>query len=1296
MYKICATKRDLDTIDRKLYQFIPDLWEVVMSTGTYQLKYEDAQYNLYSNGVKTTLFISNISLIRGCVYEGQWVTVNSEGNSTQMYFGTLKRATQDGEKAIPKSVVFSESQCSLKSPSQEYVDNRLVREEDIIRPEQVSVYYDHRYLSIEHVKTNGLDIAPSQFIPEYIERFPGDNMSSEVQKTQACNAITCSKGDRVVVTKKEGVEYDIVINKVTDYSSLETVLVNDSDTLEFDVNQTVFIEFQIPISTYTLYTHCGEIHIGPASVTVKSTIDGTTTTLLHGECNEFDDYSVTSVPIQVQPQKVVKIEVEATCSNEIGAPLVYSPSIRNLITNLELSKTDISSNSETWVGTFTMPEADCLVSPKLKYIYHDGDQEDINPVFFLTVKSSDLASVVVNDIEYDISDGPITIPCDVANLNWELLDGYTSKVDIYSTDTPSTIFHTEVGFITNYDFVLSSNTTIEISLQQVDCKYTSFRGKIDSLDKGKKWNASNSILDAQGNVPYKTYYVDTNVQIADSGEPNHFEGTEVEEIVFYNPTNSFYIWPKAFKKCEHLQSIDLSKASNIRVKEEAFWNSFSLSDFKNTQAISELGEYSFTNTGLPGFIYGSNLLQIPNYTFMDCRDLADVNYESTSSLESVGRLAFDDCRKLKHAVFPVSLSKIGDQCFGENAFSAVHTSPAYCTRTITDSASCVFNVDSFEFKNGMTELPEYAFEYCKNIKEIYLPASINLIKKGAFFDCDNIKHFMSPGLEIVEEEAFGNTWIEGTESAGLQLVVDGTTDYDLYKLPGTTGILFDTATVDLGGVNSSYTVCTYISPKEDNSRLILYKCNEKQTWPSILSDGGRYRYQIHHNTISISPYAFSGNYDFGNIGCLDNTVDYQLKYIGRNAFKDNNLITTFKFPKNGTVTYLGPGAFQGCTRLSEVYNFKQQPITRIEEGTFYNCGDNKYGIGASTDAGYCNLDFYIPDTTTSIGDYAFAKCPQLMGIANLANCNITSIGEGAFQGCFQNTAWQAAENKRISLLVAGIVMAAVGSIATLGTTALALTGGTISLVIEWSASTAGFVGGAMGTTLGGLVIADNDDATKPQGAELWLPKVTNIGKAAFKDCSYLTTVIVSDELTTIAADTFNSCSRLHNLQGVPSTYNFGDTEDVYTSLQVTYIGERAFKGCKNLSMHTMAHLLRSIKVIGNDAFLEANLHEGMLNRQIIIPNSIRILGDHSLHLDNLYENHTRDWVFIHQDPTQIVRGTDVFPSKHINIHIPAGSLNNYLQAFPNLTSDKFTEIDLNDQFWHKLKEAGYSVPWIND
>jgi hypothetical protein len=111
-----------------------------------------------------------------------------------------------------------------------------------------------------------------------------------------------------------------------------------------------------------------------------------------------------------------------------------------------------------------MPKADCLLSPKVKYILHDGGQEDINPLFYLTVKSSDLASVVVNGTEYALTNGPVTMLCDVADVSWELLDGYLSKVDIYPTQTPSTIFHSEVGFITHKAYVLSCDTTIEISL----------------------------------------------------------------------------------------------------------------------------------------------------------------------------------------------------------------------------------------------------------------------------------------------------------------------------------------------------------------------------------------------------------------------------------------------------------------------------------------------------------------------------------------------------------------------------------------------------------------------------------------------------------------------------------------------------------------------------------------------------------------------------------------------------------------------------------------------------------------
>jgi hypothetical protein len=149
----------------------------------------------------------------------------------------------------------------------------------------------------------------------------------------------------------------------------------------------------------------------------------------------------------------------------------------------------------------------------------------------------------------------------------------------------------------------------------------------------------------------------------------------------------------------------------------------------------------------------------------------------------------------------------------------------------------------------------------------------------------------------------------------------------LYKKSGTTGILFDIPGTSFGGLNKNYTMCTYISPTIDNTNLILYKCNDKQIGGT---GDGRYQYSIHPKTISISPYAFSGNYDFGNIGCYsdvrmsesDVPIESSLRYIGEGAFYNNSRLMSFRFPKNSTVSYLGSHAFYNCKRLSEVDNFK--------------------------------------------------------------------------------------------------------------------------------------------------------------------------------------------------------------------------------------------------------------------------------------------------------------------------------------------------------------------------------------
>jgi hypothetical protein len=230
----------------------------------------------------------------------------------------------------------------------------------------------------------------------------------------------------------------------------------------------------------------------------------------------------------------------------------------------------------------------------------------------------------------------------------------------------------------------------------------------------------------------------------------------------------------------------------------------------------------------------------------------------------------------------------------------------------------------------MSKINKGVFSYCTGLRHVLLPSSINTLETESFDSCDNIMYFNSPGLKVVMNDAFKNTWLEGMESKNLELVHKTTNGYyggSLYRKPYTTGIFFDTTSANLGGLESKYTMCTYISPKTDDSVLILYKCNTAQKGGT---GTGRYLYPINKDTISISPYAFSGNYDFGNIGCYsdvrmsesDVPADSKLEYIGYAAFYDNDRIMTFRFPKKSITSYLGSYAFCGCNNLSEVYNFK--------------------------------------------------------------------------------------------------------------------------------------------------------------------------------------------------------------------------------------------------------------------------------------------------------------------------------------------------------------------------------------
>ena len=179
---------------------------------------------------------------------------------------------------------------------------------------------------------------------------------------------------------------------------------------------------------------------------------------------------------------------------------------------------------------------------------------------------------------------------------------------------------------------------------------------------------------------------------------------------------------------------------------------------------------------------------------------------------------------------------------------------------------------------------------------------------------------------------------------------------------------------------------------------------------------------IPNSVTKIGTQAFDGCTGLTEVHITDIGAWCNIKFDG---FTANPLFYAHKLYLNGeevkdlvipnTVTTIGNYAFDGCSGLTSVTIPKS--VTTIGSDAFLNCtGLTKVHI---TDIGaWCNIkfddcpslndyklylngeevkDLVIPDTVTTIGDWAFSGCTGLTSVT-IPN-SVTSIGRYAFYGC---------------------------------------------------------------------------------------------------------------------------------------------------------------------------------------------------------------------------------------------------------------------------------------------------------
>ena len=149
---------------------------------------------------------------------------------------------------------------------------------------------------------------------------------------------------------------------------------------------------------------------------------------------------------------------------------------------------------------------------------------------------------------------------------------------------------------------------------------------------------------------------------------------------------------------------------------------------------------------------------------------------------------------------------------------------------------------------------------------------------------------------------------------------------------------------------------------------------------------------VSYNDVSYSVTSI-GNEAFWGSGLTSVTIPNSVTSIGYYAFRECSGLTSIEIPNS--VTSIGTMAFN-CIGLISIVVASDNLNYCTVDGVLFNKEQtelNQYPIAKS----YTQREYTIPNSVTSIGDYAFDNCIGLTSVT-IPN-SVTSIGEGAFYKC---------------------------------------------------------------------------------------------------------------------------------------------------------------------------------------------------------------------------------------------------------------------------------------------------------
>ena len=717
------------------------------------------------------------------------------------------------------------------------------------------------------------------------------------------------------------------------------------------------------------------------------------------------------------------------------------------------------------------------------------------------------------------------------------------------------------------------------------------------------------VANADGVTIYYTW-INNNTELAVSYKgttydyfSNEYQGsvTIPESVTYDGKTYSVTsIGGSAFRGCSGLTSIDIPN-SVTSIGYYAFYGSKSLTSVTIPNSVTSIGGWAFYGcTGLTKVIV-NDIVAWCNISFADqysnplyyakhfyCDENTEItNLVIPNGVTKIKLYAFYNCSGLTSVTIPNSVTSIGYAAFYDCSRLTSVTIPNSVTSIGSDAFRGCSGLTSIDIPNSVTSIGSDAFRGCSGLTSVTIPNSVTSIGDYAFYGCSRltkvIVNDIAAWCNILFTNAISNPLYyakhlycdENAEITNLVIPNEVTNikQYAFYNCSGLTSVTIPNSVTSIGSdAFSSCSGLTEINVHEGNT---VYSSIDGVLFNKSKTELIRY------------PEGKQGAY----------TISNSVTSIGDSAFYNCSGMTSIDIPNS--VTSIGSSAFYYCSGLSSVIINSNAILSK----TYSSESSLKNIFGKQV------KEYQIGNGVKKIGNYAFYGCSGLTSVT-IPN-SVTSIGESAFWDCglkkviwlpttppdgygqvggiknyVPNDSYTVLNNKIIYPYLSS--MFEVDGIKYVPVSPSEKTCDAIDCVYDSSAeiiridNTVTYRGITMTIkNLNSYLFYQNKFI---KSVEVKYDGI--IGSYAFYDCTGLTSIDISNSVTSIGSYAFYGCTGLTSID-IPNS--------------VTSIGNYAFYGCTGL---TSIDIPNSMTSIGNSAF---HYCSGLTS--VTIPNSVKSIGE---------------------------------------------------------------------------------------